>query len=183
MVESILEGLASAVRRLRDARGMSQTELAKAAGLSRQMVALIERGDANPSIGTLAEVARSLGVTLAQLVDSPGAMHPRVIAPDEFKSLWRGKRGSAGRLVVASSSARSAEMWLWNIAPNATYEATGESAEEFLLLLDGELELRFRDHVLIVPEGHAASLPLQEPYALTARGRKAARFVLMFVAA
>lgn len=181
MSDETLQTIGRNVRRLRDERGLSQSDLAKRAGLSRQMVALIEGADSNPSVGTLAEVARSLGVTLAQLVDSPSAVHPRVIPPAEFKSLWHGKRDSEGRLVVASSSGKSVELWLWNLAAGTTYEATGEVAEEFLLLLDGELELRFANEVLAVPAKHAVCLPLQQPYTLVARGRSAARFVLLFV--
>jgi transcriptional regulator with XRE-family HTH domain len=181
MADEALQSIAHNVRRLRDERGMSQVDLAKRAGLSRQMVALIEGAESNPSVATLAEVAKSLGVTLAQLVDSPSSVHPRLIPPTEFKPLWRGKKGSEGRLVVASSSGKSTELWLWNIAAGATYEAAGEVAEEFLLLLDGELELKFADEVCAVPPKHAVCLPLQQPYKLTAHGRTGARFVLLFV--
>jgi len=181
MSNEALQTIARNVRRLREERGMSQVDLATRAGLSRQMVALIEQATSNPSVATLAEVARSLGVTLAQLVDSPGTTHPRVIPPEEFKSLWHGKRGSEGRLVVASSSGKSVELWLWSIAAGTTYEASGEMAEEFLLLLDGELELRFGSETCAIPPKHAACLPLQQPYKLLARGKTEARFVLLFV--
>ena len=181
MANDALQSIGLHVRRLRDERGMSQIDLAKRAGLSRQMVALIERAESNPSVATLAEVARSLGVPLAQLVDSPSSVHPRIIPPADFRSLWRGKRGSEGRLVVASSSGKSTELWLWNIAVGETYEATGEVAEEFLLLLNGKLDLEFADEVCAVPPKHALCLPLQQPYRLTARGRYSARFVLLFV--
>lgn len=181
MTTNPLRSIALNVRRLRDERGISQIDLAKRAGLSRQMIALIEQAESNASIATLAALAESLGVSLATLVDVPDAENPRVLPPTEFKPLWRGKRGSNGCLVVASSSGRSVELWLWHIATGTTYEAAGEMAEEFLLLLEGELELKFADQVLAVPTGHAVFLPLQQPYALTARGRVPARFVLMFV--
>lgn len=181
MANEALQSIGLNVRRLRDESGMSQIDLAKRAGLSRQMVALIERAESNPSVATLAQVAKSLGVTLAQLVDSPSSVHPRVIPPAEFKPLWRGKRGSEGRLVVASSSGKSTELWLWNLAAGATYEATGEVAEEFLLLLNGKLDLTFADEVCPIPANHAVCLPLQQPYKLTARGRTRAQFVLLFV--
>jgi len=181
MTSEALRSIGLNIRRLRNERGMTQIDLATRSGLSRQIVALIERAGSNPSVATLAEIAQSLGVTLAQLVDAPSSVHPRVIAPREFKPLWFGKRGSEGRLVVASSSGKSVELWLWAVAAGTTYEAAGEVAEEFLLLLDGELELKFADQVRAVPPKHAVCLPRQEPYALTARGRSMARFVLLFV--
>lgn len=183
MTTEAIRSIGLNVRQLRDQRGMTQNELAERADLSRQIVALIERAESNPSVGTLAALARALGVTLAELVDAPRAQAPRVIPPEDFKPLWRGKRGSEGRLVVTSSSGRGVELWLWNIAAGTTYKAAGEPSEEFLLLLEGELELKFGDQAHVVPAKHAVCLPLREPYSLTARGSSAARFVLMYVPA
>ena len=43
---------------------MSQTELAKKAGVTRQMIGLIEAGEFNPSIKLCNRICRALGVTL-----------------------------------------------------------------------------------------------------------------------
>jgi transcriptional regulator with XRE-family HTH domain len=68
-------------RRLRDLRslgerlaarrrqvGLSQVELAKAAGLSKEYVSLIERGGRNPPYTTLLAIARALRLPLGLLV-------------------------------------------------------------------------------------------------------------------
>ena len=47
--------------------GMSQTELAKKAGVTRQTIGLIEAGDFNPSIILCIDICRALGVTLNDL--------------------------------------------------------------------------------------------------------------------
>ncbi len=44
--------------------GMSQTELAKKAGVTRQTIGLIEAGEFNPSIKLCNSICRALGVTL-----------------------------------------------------------------------------------------------------------------------
>lgn len=46
---------------------MSQTELAKAAGVTRQTIGLIEAGEFNPSIKLCVAICRALGVTLNDL--------------------------------------------------------------------------------------------------------------------
>jgi putative transcriptional regulator len=46
---------------------MSQTELAKKAGVTRQTIGLIEAGDFNPSIKLCIDICRALGVTLNDL--------------------------------------------------------------------------------------------------------------------
>ena len=47
--------------------GMSQTELAKKAGVTRQTIGLIEAGDFNPSIKLCTDICKALGVTLNDL--------------------------------------------------------------------------------------------------------------------
>ena len=47
--------------------GMSQTELAKKAGVTRQTIGLIEAGEFNPSIKLCKTICRALGVTLNDL--------------------------------------------------------------------------------------------------------------------
>lgn len=59
-------------RRVKECRieaGKSQEELAHEAHLDRTRVGAIERGDANPTIETLAQIAFVLGLTLSQLFE------------------------------------------------------------------------------------------------------------------
>lgn len=48
-------------------RGLSQEELAQAAGLDRTYVSGIERGERNPSLTSLLRLADSLGTRVADL--------------------------------------------------------------------------------------------------------------------
>ncbi len=47
--------------------GMSQTQLAKAAGVTRQTIGLIESGEFNPSLKLCIAICKALGVTLNDL--------------------------------------------------------------------------------------------------------------------
>ena len=46
---------------------MSQTDLAKACGVTRQTIGLIEAGEFNPSINLCIAICKALGVTLNDL--------------------------------------------------------------------------------------------------------------------
>lgn len=59
-------GLAENLKRLRAKERMSQTTLAKEAGVSQQLISQIERGD-NASTKELARIARALGAGLKEL--------------------------------------------------------------------------------------------------------------------
>lgn len=56
-----------AVRRLREARDLSQEELAYEAGLDRSYVGGVERGDRNPSLVAIGKVAAGLSISLGDL--------------------------------------------------------------------------------------------------------------------
>ena len=58
----------AAVRRLREAKGWSQEELAGQAELNRSYMGEIERATAMPSLATAAKLARALEVSLSHLI-------------------------------------------------------------------------------------------------------------------
>jgi len=62
--------MAANVRRLRDARNLTQEGLAERAGLSARYVSSIERGVVSASVTVLGRVARALDVDPCELIRS-----------------------------------------------------------------------------------------------------------------
>jgi transcriptional regulator with XRE-family HTH domain len=56
------------VRRRREAAGLSQEELAERTGVSRNYVGMIERGETNPTLVVLHDLAVALGVSMNSLI-------------------------------------------------------------------------------------------------------------------
>jgi transcriptional regulator with XRE-family HTH domain len=73
--------LAANVYHLRTSLGLTQEQLAAAIGVSQPRIAEIERGDANPRLGTLAKLARALGVPVADLLAERSAGEDASDAP------------------------------------------------------------------------------------------------------
>jgi transcriptional regulator with XRE-family HTH domain len=63
--------LASNVVQLREARGLTQQQMAKLAGVPRATWAHLESGTANPTLSVLHRAANALQVTLEELVSAP----------------------------------------------------------------------------------------------------------------
>jgi transcriptional regulator with XRE-family HTH domain len=61
--------LGNTVRRLREAKGWSQEEMAEKAGLHRTYISGIERGIRNPTLTILFKLADALGVEPGTLVN------------------------------------------------------------------------------------------------------------------
>jgi transcriptional regulator with XRE-family HTH domain len=57
-----------ALRRLRLAAGLSQEQLGLEAGVQRNFISLIETGQNQPTISTIAKLARALGMKASELV-------------------------------------------------------------------------------------------------------------------
>lgn len=55
------------MKKARLAKGLSQTELAKQIGVSRQTINMIENGDYNPTIALCLKICKVLGQTLDSL--------------------------------------------------------------------------------------------------------------------
>src|SRR5688572_16868451 len=66
--DDLLTALGGRVRNLRDQRGWPRRELAERTGLSERFLAQVESGQANPSIVSLAQIARALDTTPAALL-------------------------------------------------------------------------------------------------------------------
>jgi transcriptional regulator with XRE-family HTH domain len=73
MQADIPERLARNVRELRQARGLTQSQMAKLSGLPRATWANLESGSANPTLAVLFGVAAALQVPIEELLGAPRA--------------------------------------------------------------------------------------------------------------
>jgi transcriptional regulator with XRE-family HTH domain len=81
--------LAANLRQLREARGLSQQQAARLAGLPRPTWATLETGSANPTLAVLLGVAAALQVSIEELVGPPRATG-RLYRAAELRSRRRG---------------------------------------------------------------------------------------------
>lgn len=85
-VETFALEVARQIKRLRESRELSQRDLARASGLSRNTVSLLERGRTSPTLATLQRIADALDVDIRSFFQTAlrpggGAFHPGVDQP------------------------------------------------------------------------------------------------------
>ena len=72
-VAVLSDRLAKNVKQLRQARGLTQQQVAKISGLPRATCANLESGSANPTLAVMHRLALALGVSLEELIATPRA--------------------------------------------------------------------------------------------------------------
>ena len=82
--------LADNIKALRESRGLSQQQMAKAAGIPRATWTHLESGAANPTLTVLVKVAASLQVRLDELLAQP-RQPARFLKADELPTRTRGQ--------------------------------------------------------------------------------------------
>ena len=66
-ISSLCKRFGRAIRRRREAAGISQEDLAYEAGVHRTYVSLLERGKANPSLAVIERLAIALGSSVTSI--------------------------------------------------------------------------------------------------------------------
>ena len=79
-MDDLAARLAQNIKQLRDARGLTQQQMARASGLPRATWTNLESGAANPTLAVLHRVALALQVSIEELISPPRGdvrLHPR----------------------------------------------------------------------------------------------------------
>jgi XRE family transcriptional regulator, regulator of sulfur utilization len=88
-LEQTAENLARNLRALRDARGLSQQQVARLAGVPRATWAHLESGSGNPTLAVLLRVAATLHTTVEELLGPPRG-EVRLVKRADLTSRTRG---------------------------------------------------------------------------------------------
>ncbi|MDO8032691.1 XRE family transcriptional regulator [Janthinobacterium sp. SUN128] len=166
----VLAHLATNLRRLRLAAGLSQEELARKSGLSRRMVNGVEAGSTNISLANLDHVAAALNVAFVDLVQPHDSL--RVL-------MWQSaSQASQAVLLGAAPASRQVELWAWTLAPGERYDAQADPAgfSEMIYVLEGELQLELAAGTRTLGTGDFFVFSSAQAYAYVNAGESTLRF-------
>lgn len=153
-MEELSRKIGRRLRRLRTSRGYSLERLAELTGVSKPMLGQVERGESNPTVGTLWKIASGLGVPFSAFIDEPS---PRVFVVRATETMMLTE--DAGRFVVSTiftaRPERPLEIFSVLLKPGCRREAEahGEGVEEFATVYRGRLLLQIGDTEYFLAEG------------------------------
>ena len=130
-------------RRLRQRRGLSLAQVARATGVSVGFLSALERGQMSASVGTLRRIARYYRTNILSFFE-PAKDNSRLVRPDERKVLETTK---GVRMELLAWGNTVMEPHLFRIQPGGgSGESYTHEGEEFLHLLRGEFEIWLNQH-------------------------------------
>jgi transcriptional regulator with XRE-family HTH domain len=175
----LLRAVGRRARALRVQRQLTLDELSALSGVSRRTITLLEAGEANASLATLDKLARALGTDFGSLVtDRPVApLVPE--ASGEVAPVWQDGLGSSARLLVAYPARTTTELWQWELAGGARYQAEPDppGSEELIWVSAGGLVIDVEGEELALGAGGYLRLPSDRQYAYVNPGPGKTTFV------
>lgn len=139
-------GLGPSLRALRKARGLSLNEVADATGISASFLSLVENEKSDITIGRLTRLVDFFGVSIADLLPAPSPADAVIIRNDELRLLHSPAEGIDVYLLAGDTRRAMMPMFL-EFEPGASLaEAGRHPGEEWVYVLEGELELEINDN-------------------------------------
>jgi len=152
------------IRSLRVARGWSLDELAARCYLSPSTLSRIETGHRRIALDQLAPLARALGITLDQLVES-GSDEDVVIRPHHNP-----ERGTTTWLLSREGAPAGLTVAKMRMDKPVSAELRVHPGRDWFTVLSGTVALRLAERTILVRTGEAAEFSTMIPHALGAVG-------------
>lgn len=145
---SVVERIGPTIARERLSRGLTIEELARRAGQSAGLLSQIERGIGNPSIATLANIARALSLPIGAFFAGPDGDRNDVIHPATRKRLHLADQGLTYQLLVPDVRGSLGMLYI-ELPPYFSNEHSPFShpGEEAVLVLEGRIRLVLAGHL------------------------------------
>jgi len=174
----VQERLSRNLRRLRIARDLSLSELARATGMSKATLSGIENARSNPTVETLATLAGALRVPLLELLEEPPLAEIRIAraGEGEFTTI----DGLAQRMVDSVVDAGTVEVAQIALDPLQVVEGDPrrEGARAGLYMLEGRLIAGPVERSTELDPGDYMTFPVDVPHVYAAGRRRVRALVL-----
>lgn len=140
----------------RKKRDLTLDELQQKCGVSRSMLSKIERGEKNPTIAVVAEIARGLDVTVSQLLGEDEEQEVIMIKKDQRYTYKDPASGFERHVLSPILPAKGIEFIL-NIIPagqsSGKFPPHPKGTKEYITVTSGTLNLELNGKLHVLNEG------------------------------
>lgn len=148
--------VAKNIRRLRKERNLSMEELAKLSGVSKSMLAQVERGDGNPTLSTLWKLSNGMKVPFDALTVRPKTPY-EIVKTSEMQPLLEDHGKVKNYSIFPDDENRRFAVYYLELEPGSYWQSEPHlrGTIEFITVFDGILEIITDSHSFSVAKGES----------------------------
>ena len=141
-MDYLSHNIAVNLSRIRKSKGMSLDVVAEQTGVSKSMLAQIEKGTANPSVGVLGKIVSGLRIDFDDLVKTP-VLDSYLVHVDDLVPTKEIEGQYRVMTCFPIEDNHMVEIYRIEIEPGGTYRSGshGERTREYISVLSGELTI------------------------------------------
>jgi transcriptional regulator with XRE-family HTH domain len=155
---------------------MTLQDLGEAAEVSVGYLSQVERDHATPSLGTLAQIARALGVGIDYFIAAPAPHESLTRAGERPRFSIDGSSVVYERL-GADFPGSTLSAFLMTVPPGYRSETVAHEGEEILYVLEGSITQRLNDQEMVMNAGDSLHFRGNHPHAWANHTDKPARLL------
>lgn len=168
--------LGNLIRKCRQKRKLTLRELCDKAGLSVGYLSQVERGNATPSLGTLAQIARALDLGLDYFVTRPKP-GDAVSYAEQRRKFSISDTGVTYEALSTEFPGHELSAFIMNCPPGFQSETFQHEGEEFIYVLSGTIEKSLDGETFTLREGDSLHYNGMTPHAWKTLGETPARML------
>jgi transcriptional regulator with XRE-family HTH domain len=151
------------IRARRQRLRMTLTALGEAAGISVGYLSQVERDHATPSLGTLAQIARSLDVGVDYFIATPSAESALTRAAERQRFSVDGSSIAYER-IAADFAGNVLSSFILTIPPGYKSEIVHHEGEEIIYVLEGAITQTLDDEAMLMGPGDSLHFRGNRPH-------------------
>lgn len=170
------------LKRIRTSKGMSLDVVAEQTGVSKSMLAQIEKGKANPSLGVLGKIISGLRIEFQELIEAP-PMESCLVTPEEMIPT----KEISGKYKVWTcfpyEDNHQMEIYRIDIEPGGEYisGSHGEKTREYLAVSEGEITVECHGNIQQVNKKQVYRFETDQTHIYRNQTDERASFMCFFV--
>lgn len=153
------------IKRIRQEKNLSLDELSKISGVSKSMLAQIERGSGNPSLSTLWKIANGMMVPFNDLVASPRAPI-EIIRVSDIDPIIEDNINLKNYVLFPGDESQRFSVYYIEVEPGYRWESEMHmrGTIEFITVFQGELTLSIDDSTFVIKKGESIRFKADLPH-------------------
>lgn len=181
-MEYLAHNVAVNLNRIRMGKGMSLDVVSEQTGVSKSMLAQIEKGTANPSLGVLGKIASGLRISFQELVDTP-PVDFCIVSPEETVPTKELEGKYKVWTCFPYEDNHKAEIYRIDIEPGGVYVsgAHGEKTREYLSVTEGTLTVESKGVIQTVETNQMYRFETDSRHEYRNEGKVKTSFICFFL--